>query len=480
MIIKNHIDEIKNYLSDASNLLGNAEKVYIPESSKEVSEILKTEYCKGSPITFSGAGTGVAGGRVPQGGIIISSEKLNKISNLDKQRKTITVQPGVTLEEVNNAANEASMYLPPNPTETLCSIGGCIAGNSSGARTYKYGSFRNWVRKINIILYDGDEIEIERGKHFANGLDSSLTTKSGNRIVFMLPDIKMPNVKHAAGYYIKPNMDLIDLFIGAEGTLGFISEIELDLLKNPEFVFGMIVFFNDENKLFDFVNLIKTQKGVNPRIIEYFDSNSIDLARKNNSQLPSGKISALWIEQECDLENQDMYFEEYYKYIVSATELAEDTWIASDAASMRRFTEFRHALPLQVNEIVSKNNMKKISTDTSVPDIFVKELYKIINAEYGKTGLEYNIFGHIGNSHFHANIFPKNEKERELALEAYKKILEYSVQCGGTISAEHGLGKLKSAYLNILYTIDETAEMQKLKRIFDPKNLINKGNIFRI
>ncbi|MBI5326052.1 MAG: FAD-binding oxidoreductase [Ignavibacteriae bacterium] len=510
MIIKTQKDTYEQYLTDASNMNGRADALYIPESSDEVSDIIKKLNSEKIPMTISGAGTGLTGGRVPECGVIISTERLNKILSIDKENKLITVQPGLLLSEMENELSNHGLYYRVNPTEKNASIGGNVATNASGSRTFKYGPTRDYVEKLKIILPDGEEIELKRGENFA--LENRLELKSvtGKKYSVELPEIIMPNVKHAAGYYIMPEMDVIDLFIGSEGTLGFVTEITLKVDSMPENVLGGIAFFSDLDKLFGFVKSVreasrkydysqirnyfnhslntqeilinnsssKLENLIDARTIEYFDNNSLRLLKEDYHQIPAGAEGAIWFEQEYMSENENEVMEEWFNKISEFSILGEYTWTAMNSKEHNLLKEFRHALPQKVFEIIVNNNTLKIGTDTAVPDNYSKQYYKYLTEKLKYYKLDHYIWGHIGNSHFHANIIVKSDIELKNGYAFYDECIDEAIRLGGTVSAEHGIGKLKRKYFYRLFGNEVIEKMKAIKKVFDPNNIMNNGNLF--
>ena len=241
MIIKRDKDIIKSYFEDESGLLGGyAEEVLFPEDEKDTINILQDASNKKKPITISGGGTGVTGARVAFGGSILATDSLNKIINIDEENLFATIQPGVKLSELQKDLSKKGLIYPPDPTEPNAFAGGTVSTNASGAKGFKYGPTRNYVKRLKIILSTGDIIDINRGEFFINkGKAFSLKLKD-KEMKIKMPQYSMPDIKSAAGYYIKDNMDIVDLFIGHEGTLGVILEIDILLGKKPE---GIMSFF---------------------------------------------------------------------------------------------------------------------------------------------------------------------------------------------------------------------------------------------
>ncbi|TAL71117.1 MAG: FAD-binding oxidoreductase [Bacteroidetes bacterium] len=505
MIIKSDKDAFEHYLTDASNFVGNADALFIPESVEELKEFVKRCNSEKIQITVSGAGTGLTGGRVPEGGIIISTEKLNKIISIDKGNQLLTVQPGLLLVEMEEELNIYGLFYRVNPTEKNASIGGNIATNASGSRTFKYGPTRDYVMKLKIILPDSEELELIRGNNFAVGNRLNLKSNSGKTYEIGLPELKMPFVKHAAGYFIKSGMDAIDLFIGSEGTLGIVTEITLQLASMPENVLGGIAFFDDCNKLFGFVKRVREGSRkydytqliipslemnnnslkhplisgiINARTIEFFDYNSLRLLKENYSQIPDRAVGAIWFEQEYSAEFENDVMEGWYNLISEFSDLNADTWIATNPKEHNLLKEFRHTLPEKVFEIIVNNKTLKIGTDTAIPDEYVEQYYKYITERLKFYGLQHYIWGHIGNSHFHANVIVKTEDEVKNGYTFYDECIDEAIRLGGTVSAEHGIGKLKRKYFYRMFTEDIIEKMKAIKKVFDPNNILNTGNLF--
>src|SRR5829696_4977926 len=259
MLIKSEQDEIQSFLADASNTAGGrAERVLFPESPEEAARALAAAARERTPVTVAGAGTGVVGGRVPHGGVVLSTARLNRVGEFVRETLAggwATAGAGVVLSDFQREARARGLLYPPDPTEWSCYIGGTVATNASGARTFKYGPTRGYVRALKVALTTGDLLDLRRGELFA-GADGSvrLPLGGGRRIEARLPTYTMPATrKHAAGYFVAPGMDLVDLFVGSEGTLGVVTEVELSLLPQPEGVLSGVIFFRAEESLLAFV-----------------------------------------------------------------------------------------------------------------------------------------------------------------------------------------------------------------------------------
>ncbi|MEP6903916.1 MAG: FAD-binding oxidoreductase, partial [Actinomycetota bacterium] len=196
MQVKTKVDELQNYLNDASNLPGgHAAKLFIPETSSEISEILKEANAQNIPVTISGARTGTVGGAIPFGGFVISLEKFNKIREINKDGLLAVVQSGVILNDFQKAVEAENLFYPPDPTEWSCQLGGTVATNASGARSFKYGATREFVERLEIVLANGEILNLKRGAHFSENGFIELETASGTKIRAKLPTYRPPDTR---------------------------------------------------------------------------------------------------------------------------------------------------------------------------------------------------------------------------------------------------------------------------------------------
>jgi D-lactate dehydrogenase (cytochrome) len=490
MIRKEEKDLIHSYLEDSSGLKNAfCEAVVFPESIQEVQDLFKEFSAKKTPVTISGGRTGVAGAGIPFGGTVLATDRLNKILEIGKidSGGYAVVEPGVRIEELQEEAARFGLVYLPEPTERNAFIGGTLATNASGARGFKYGSTRNYVRRIKVILSNGDLLEIKRGEHLTDKRKLVMTC-DGEKRQIQLPSYKIPEIKSSAGYYVKDNMDLLDLFIGQEGTLGIITEIELLLGVRDRFSFGIILFFKEESKALEIVHKIKnlsflTRRGksdtnIDALSLEYVDVYSLQLLRQKFPQIPPELEAALLVEQEYSVENQNNVLNDWVDFLDKKGIILENSWFSQTDKEREFFREFRHALPELVNEIVKRNGFPKVGTDMAVPEDEFKEMYKFYKSTLVDSGISYVTFGHIGDNHLHVNLLPKNESEFAKAKEIYVELVKKAIALGGTVSAEHGIGKLKHKYLEMMYGKKAILEMAQLKRQFDPHLILGLDNIF--
>ncbi len=439
------------YLEDASGFRGTAERVIIPADEAELSAALRDANASSIPVTIAGAGTGLTGARVPQGGWVISLEKFTR---LEVHEGYAIAGAGVPLSEVQAAAQRTGQFYPPDPTEWSASIGGAIATNASGSRGFRYGATRRWIDSLRVAFADGTI------RNFARG----------DAIDFDPGVIPLPSVtKNTAGYLLRPGMDWVDLFAGSEGTLATIIEARLKLLPAPKAVLGGVVFFPSDDTAIDAVE--GWRESATARMLEYFDDASLALLRTRFPEIPTGAHAAVLFEQELSSED-DPEVDSWADRVEAAHALADDSWFALTAADRERFRRFRHALPELVNETVRRNGALKMGSDFAVPLARNREMLA-----FYKRRLEavypgrYVIFGHIGDAHVHVNIFSGD------AAPLLEEFARQAVALGGTVSAEHGLGKRKAGYLKLQYAPEEIEKMRAVKRRLDPANILGRGNL---
>lgn len=422
-------------ITDASLYPGQAEQVFTPSSEAELLEILARASAELVPVTLAGALTGVTGGAVPQSGWSVSLARMNRVEIQDDRA---IVGPGALLRDVQAAATRAGKFYAPDPTENTSSIGGNIAANASGSRSFKFGATREHVLALRVALMDGRVIDVKRGQ----------------AVDFEVPAIRLPRTtKHSAGYRLAPGMDLIDLFIGSEGTLGVVTQAELRLLPAPGELTGGVVFFPSEEIALDAVDGWRT---AGLRMLEYLDEASL----KTMDVAQRAALIVEW-EGDCDLDMTGA--------------LEDESWFAVSAADRERFRKFRHTLPERVNDRIRRSGFMKQSTDYAVPIEKGREMLAIYRKEIHS---EHVIFGHVGDAHLHINTFSGSAEEFERNKALMTELARAAVALGGTVGAEHGLGKRKAHLLGIQYSAQEIDAMKAVKRRFDPQWLLGQGTLF--
>lgn len=519
-IIHPYSDDFADYVHDESRSQGVAESISFPESETEVCEILRMLFPAGTHVTVQGARTGLAAGAVPHGGHVMNLSHMNRYLGMrqDGNHFFLRVQPGVVLSELRKhlkaldfvtedwsksaaAALEAlrgsSAYIfPTDPTETSACLGGMAACNASGARSFYYGSMRRHVSALRVVLSDGDVLVLKRGEVFSRGRTLTLMTEGGRTLNVALPTYTMPAAKNASGYFVADNMDALDLFIGSDGTLGVITELELELMPAPAITWGVSCFFTAESQALDFTCAVRDVLDVGaekPVALEYFDGDALDILR---AQKTAGSTFAALREPPKDarccvyVELAGASTDSVLATLRCLGEIMQrvggdsaKTWVARTEIDRDALQFFRHAVPESVNMLIDKrrrtsSGITKLGSDMSVPNEWLREVVALYRKTLSEEHLQSAAWGHIGNNHLHVNILPHNLDEYHRGKELFARWAAEITRMGGAVSAEHGVGKLKRDFLAIMYGPRHIEEMARLKLTFDPKAQLGRGNLF--
>jgi FAD/FMN-containing dehydrogenase len=316
------------------------------------------------------------------------------------------------------------------------------------------------VDRLRVVLAGGRVMDVKRGEP----------------IDFEPAPIPLPGVtKNTAGYLLRPGMDWVDLFAGSEGTLGVVTEATLRLLPAPKAILSGVVFFRGDEEALD---AVEQWRGAAPaRMFEYMDRASLDLLRTRVKEIPAAAGAALLIEQELESDD-DPEVDRWLNRIEAAHALAEESWFGMSPADCERFRVLRHTLPELVNDTVRLSGAMKMNTDYAVPLARNREMLayyrKRLDEEFPG---RYVLFGHIGDAHVHVNIFsaPDNPQHATAVL---LELARKAVELGGTVSAEHGLGKRKAHLLKLQYSEEQIEAMRQVKRRLDPKGILGRGTLF--
>jgi D-lactate dehydrogenase (cytochrome) len=508
-VAKNYAD----YLQDESRQTGQAASLSFPATEEEVRAHVRESARLGLSLTVQGGRTGITAGAVPDGGHILNLSRMNRLRAIrhDDNGWRLTAQPGALLTDVRQAlaarkmdtaddpataqrtlAGAPPLFLATDPTETSASLGGMAACNASGARSYQYGAMRRYVERLRVVMDDGDALELRRGREKAQGRLFELTTLDGRIIRGTLPGYTMPDVKNAAGYFAADNMDLIDLFIGSEGTLGIITEMDVRLLPLPPVMWGLTAFFPGESAALSFVGTMR-HAAIAPAALEFFDHAVLDLLRQRKAELGAGSLlpalnpawhTAVYVEFLADRdEDAEEAVNAATDAIIACGGDPEQAWLACDAQELEKQKQFRHAVPESVNQTIAERKkthpgLTKLGTDLAVPDPLLPDVMALYRRGIEQAGLEAVMFGHIGNNHLHVNILPRNPEEYRRGKALYLGWAGWVADHGGSVSAEHGIGKLKRDMLLRMYGENGVAQMRALKHLFDPAGRLSPGNLF--
>ncbi len=501
-------DSYADYLSDESRYgPAAAERLVVARSEEQVASVLTEAASSGADVTVSAGRTGIVGGAVPRGGVLLTLSEMKRVLGfrvLPDGRHAVRVEPGLSVAELSETlaghdfGDGLARFYPPDPTEDTAHLGGTVATNASGARSFRYGATRRHVHSVRMCLTTGDVVDVERGQCIADGRRFTLACRDGGSSEITVPGYAMPATKNASGYFAAPGMDLVDLIVGSEGTLGVITEMELKLTEAPEGVLSALAFFGSDE---DAVAFVKRARGdgpddapdsVSPMSLEFFDSTSFAFLRARREEegtsseipeLPDGATAGVLFEQDFTEDSLlDVY--EGWEVVLSAHGSSmEDTWGGMEEGDLARLKALRHSVAEEVISVVSRANatnpeIHKIGTDAAVPGSALEETLALYRSELDGTGLSYIIFGHIGDNHLHLNVMPTDTRELALGKELALKFARRAVELGGTVSAEHGIGRLKHDFLRVQYGDEGLAEMAAVKTAFDPALVLNRGVMF--
>ena len=482
-----------DYLRDESRRVGRADRIAFPRAEADVRAALAEARAAHLSVTTQGARTGVAAGAVPEGGLVLN---LSHMDRIQVAGETLVVQPGATLAAIR-AAVPPHLYFAPDPTETSASIGGMISCNSSGALSFLHGPTRNHVLGLRVALASGEVLDLRRGRDRAQGLHFALGAVAGE-----LPPLRRPAVKNAAGYFVDPDMDLVDLFIGAEGTLGVVTEATLRLLPAPSAVWGLMAFLPSTPAVVGFVNDLRTKQrsevggqrsGADLAALEYFDARALAFLRERADELASKDIPVPNIP-----DGAACVYAEWHAPDAAAAEAAvlaaaerlpefgadpDACVLADNPHDLEKLKLFRHAVPELVNSAIDDRRkihpgLVKLGTDMSVPDARLADVFALYEKDLAASGLEHLIFGHVGANHLHVNVLPRHPADYAAGRALYARWAAQVIAWGGSISAEHGIGKLKRDLFRQMAGDAALAQMRNLKTPFDPAGLLNPGTLF--
>ena len=440
------------YETDASGLHLVPEAVARPESIEEVIEVMRKATADRTPVTCAGAQTSTTGASITDTGILLSLRSLDRIASVDAAARSIMVGAGALVGDIKRMAAASGLLFAPDPTsEEESTIGGAIACNASGARTFKYGATRQHVNALTVVMANGEQKTFRR---------SNLE-------------------KNTVGYAFAH--DPIDWFIGSEGTLGIVVEAELSLLPLPEHVIGVAVFFRAEEDALRFVISARESRQVSPRCIEYFDERAIGIARKASSgtSIPADSGAMVYVEEEV-VNDLDSTLERWSGLIESTAPDFEPV-VFDGENQLREARRMRHSVPATMNERGGKYiraGGRKVSTDWAVP---YRQLGEAIRtARVIATGARIDqavTYGHAGNGHPHQNFLARDRDELATIEKVVEQTLRHVLSLGGTVAAEHGIGKLKRKWLPLQMNALQIAMMGAVKRELDPQGLLAPGNI---
>lgn len=439
-------ESLHHYSHDETeNLHFLPEVVIKPRTAEEISAILIICNKEKIPVTPRGAGTGLSGGALPHlGGVLLSTERMNSILQIDERNLQVTTEPGVITEVLQNTVKEKGLFYPPDPASRgSCFIGGNIAENSGGPKAVKYGVVKDYVLNLEMVLPTGEIIW------------------TGFNIL-----------KNATGY------NLTQLVVGSEGTLGIVTKIVLRLIPHPKHDLLMLVPFRNLEQAGEAVSAI-FRAGFTPSAIELVEINALQIVSRmvENSSIPISMDTVAHLLIEVDGNDMDVLMKEMEAIGVLLTQYdTGEIYFAEDSRQKEELWKLRR----RVAEAVKLDGYT-IEEDTVVPRAELPALIKGVKELGRKHDFDVVCYGHAGDGNLHIRIKKEgipNSHGNPVMTTALRELFELVKQLGGTISGEHGIGLIQKPYMDIVFDKTQLRLMREIKKIFDPNNILNSGKIF--
>jgi D-lactate dehydrogenase (cytochrome) len=505
-------DEISRWLEDAAHFPGgHAAGIVFPRSENDVATMLR-EHRRVLPI---GAQSSLTGGATPAGELIVSFARMAHV--LDIRDDHVRTEPGITLAALQDALDSHGLFYPPVPTFAGATVGGTIATNAAGAATFKYGATRAWVEGLTVVLSCGEVLDLTRGQVFAHPEGYFDIDMSSRSVRVPVPQYRLPDVpKCSAGYHAAPEMDLVDLFVGSEGTLGIVTEAILNVVGRTDAFAVAFVPMSSEADAFALTAELRQRaqttwsshdsNGLDLPAIEYIDKRSLAL-------VPARVLTAAGVEpgptDRAALFVQialpsTMTAEQAYSQIASfqqtATPLAQfcqlltrfgafdrtEIALPGDRKRAAQILEIREAVPAAVNELVGSAKrtigaaIEKVAGDMIVPFDQLGAMVRAARAGFDRRGLDHAIWGHVSDGNLHPNVIPHSVNDVQAGKEAILELGREVAMLGGCPLAEHGVGRseVKQELLRQLYGNAGIAAMRAVKRALDPEWKLAPGVLF--
>lgn len=469
-------------LRDESNLGGAwCEEAAWPANASEASEYVSSCAARGLGLTISGGCTGVTGGALPDGGAVVSTRCMTGTSPVEGER--IIVSAGTKLEELRRLLETSNdrLFFPPDPTEWGATLGGMAATDASGSDSLLYGSARRWIEGVEAVFSCGEVLWTRRGEHVFDGEGRCAHPLLGVLTIPSSPERHLPE-KDTAGYRLRRGMDLLDLLLGSEGTLCLVTALELRLAPVPLHTVETVLFPGSPDLLWPALAML-SGSNFRLRALEMMDERCMELVRR--CPLPDGipppagaSCAAMARIDACSDGELDLVLERLDSISRDLGIPEGRVWAGLDERGNTRIRRFRHQLPEIVNREVAKRaaavpGICKLGSDSAVGFARASSFHAEIARLIEDGGFEGIVFGHAGQGHLHANIIPRDMEEMERARAVMLEIARIAVREGGTVSAEHGLGRIKGHLLGEMHTPEYIEGMSALRRRIDPAGLFN-------
>lgn len=444
---------------------GAPDALVIPGDTQEVADILA--YCNGNriPVTFCGSRTSMTGSSVPYDGLLVSTEKLDRLLEIEGGDRAFAIcEPGLVVADLQRKTAEAGFFHPVAPTSRdECRIGSNVATNATGEDSYKYGPIRGYVQALEVILPDGAR------RTFSRGEDEIASTE-----------------RNRAGYFAQWQ-NPIDLIVGSEGTLAFVSKVTIRLLSTRPGFFSLLIPLPSNQAAIEMVmQLVTGEAPFKPRALELIDEHALAMMRtaEGFSGVDQGVAAMLYVKQEYDdLAERDAWLARWYEYVAPAAgeALIDSFLVALTEADQERFRLWRHRIPEGANEFGRAHweaGGGKVGSDWWVPHASIPEMMDFFYARAAATGLPFMAYAHIGAGHPHTNLLCRDAREKALAHEALLDCCRKAVALRGGVAGEHGIGKIHTDFLPIQYDAKTIELMKGWKRTYDPNWILGQGTIF--
>jgi len=443
----------ESFARDASGLWRVSDAIARPSSAAEISALLAQAHADRTAVTPAGSQTSTTGASICDHGMILSTRSLTAITDLDTHARTVRVGPGVLLGDLQRAIAAEGLFFAPDPTsDQECTVGGAIACNASGPRTLRYGPTRAHVRSVTVALAGG---RIER---------------------FQRSEVE----KNTVGLF--PAQDPVDWFIGSEGILGVIVEAELALLPRPQAEIGLAIPFPDESRALAAIIAARESRSLSPRCLEYFDAECFAIARQGQGDAHWAPEAGAMVYTEATTYGDALpQLDEWLALAEAYGAHAQDVRVFDGDAAIREARRLRHGVPATMHERVApylKDGGRRVSTDWAVPWRLAPHAVKLARSHAFEAGVEPGVvYGHLGNGHPHQNFIARNPDEVKQFEQVVERTLRDVIAMGGTVAAEHGIGKVKSRWLPLQMHASQVTLMRALKADLDPHGIMAPGNI---
>lgn len=443
---------------------GVPDAVLVARDLKDIEEALQLCHTNRTPVTFCGSQTSMTGASVAQGGLLIATERLEKVLDIHASgtRATATTQPGITITELKKAVATQGWFYPPAPTSADdARIGATVSTNAGGEDSYQYGSTRKYIRELKVLLADGTK-----------------------KVLSRKADEIFPDELNRAGYFPHAK-NPIDLFIGGEGTLGFIYEVTVDLVQLPAGFFAALAPFPDSGKAIDFAIAVVTEGKLKARALELIDEGALEFMKKH-ATFPASLQEAkalIYFKQEF---RDDAEMEKLLGGWLLAIErfapadLAEKIVVATTDKQKENLRKWRHHIPSSINEEYRRywpQGGGKVGSDWWVPIPKLREMMQFVYESGKKLGFPFMAYAHIGRGHPHVNYLCKTAEEKRRAEECLLQCCRKAVAFGGGLTGEHGVGKLHRNLVPIQWQQTQIKKMIAIKKEWDPNWILGRGNI---